>query len=359
MTKRVLIAPLDWGLGHASRCIPVIKKLLQIGAVPIIATSGRPLTFLKKEFPGEQFLELPAYDLNYFSTNMYLNLAIQSPKILKAIQQERKKVKKWISQYKIDAIISDNRFGCLDPRVKNVFITHQLNIIMPGKMPGFFKHLLSGLANRVNHRYIGKFDECWVPDEEGDVNLSGILSHPAPLPNVQYTGILSRIKTLKQPLKYDIMVLLSGPEPQRSKLEQGLIRQLTGLKKRILLVQGVPEKSERFTLGDHFEVLPFLTSADLNQALAQSELVICRSGYSTLMDLAPLGKKAILIPTPGQSEQKYLAQYLEEKGICNYQEQKNLDIIKAIRENSNYTGFDENSFKRNKNLEKLLRAFLT
>ena len=319
--KRILIAILDWGLGHATRCIPIIEALLQQEADLILASSGSALELLKREFPNCTFIKLPAYNIRYYSFGMVGSMLLQGPKIISTIIQEYWQLQKIIRDQKIDLVISDSRFGCFTKQVPCIFITHQLHI----QMPAYLKQL-QRVVNFFNHWIIKKYHSCWVPDfADTTKNLSGILAHPAPFP-IQYIGPLSRMKPLVRPIRYDIIAILSGPEPQRSMLEQLLLMELAKLDKKILLVRGLPKGSALETPNKHIRIVPFLTAQALNEAIAESAFVICRSGYSSIMDLVILRKPALLIPTPEQTEQEYLARYLKSKGQFLVQAQGALDL---------------------------------
>lgn len=328
--KKILIAILDWGLGHATRCIPIIKLLEERGNTVILASSGTAFQLLAKEFPKLSILELPAYHVKYYSKNMFWNMAIQGPRILWTIFKEHREIKKSVAKHKIDLLISDSRFGCFDPSIKSIFISHQLNIQVPA--------YLTKWVNYLNHFMIKQFDECWVPDlADTDKSLAGRLAHPAPVP-VKYIGPLSRMHLKDKEIKYDVLIILSGPEPQRTRLESILWNQIQTMDKRILFIQGLPGMEKEYLQIGTIKKWNYLTAEELNAAIAESAIMVCRSGYSSIMDLAALGKKAILIPTPGQTEQEYLAAYFEEKKIFFAQEQDQINLSKAIKEINNYSG---------------------
>ena len=320
-SKKVLVAPLDWGLGHATRCIPIIKYLIESNAEVIIASNGPSLILLKKEFPTLTSLKLPPYNIKYYSRNMGINMILQFPKIVYAIISEHLILKRIIKQYNIDIIISDNRFGCFNKNIKSIFITHQLYIQMPKQLK-----FLGGIIRSVNHFFIRKFDECWIPDfEDKTQSLSGNLSHPPPNFLHKYVGPLSRMNFEKTTINRRILVILSGPEPERTRVEKRLIKALKSTTDSILLIQGKPDKLiKQKEIAPNFISQNFMTSDTLNQAILESEIIICRAGYTSIMDLVILGKKAILIPTPGQTEQEYLAEYFDQRGLFIKLDQKKI-----------------------------------
>ena len=346
-SKRILVAPLNWGLGHATRCIPIIRELQQQGAEVVLASDGRALQLLREEFPDLQHFELLAYDITYPFSSMVLSIGLQLPKIIRAIWAEHKAIDRLIAEENIEVIISDNRFGCFSKKVKTVFLTHQLTIKIPVK-------LLEIPVRWGNAFWVRKFDECWIPDFTGENNLSGALSEVGKGNRFtkflklsksgeepKFIGVLSRMKAGVVEKKYDVIFILSGPEPQRTFLEDKIIFQLQNLSGHFLIVQGKTELKNRTFLKENIEVVSFMTSEALNQAILASEIVVSRSGYSTLMDLVNLQKKAILIPTPGQTEQEYLANRFFKKGIFYCQNQKNLDLETALKEGRNFTGFQK------------------
>lgn len=324
--KTILVAPLHWGLGHATRCVPVIRELLKHNYDVLLGSDGAALELLRKEFPKLPFVELPSYEISYskkakgFKWKLFFN----SKKILTAVKKEKKLVKELVSDGKIHGIISDNRLGVRHKKIPSVFITHQLNVLS-GKT--------TWLTTKIHTKIIEKYDACWVPDVEGDNNLSGRLGHPKKLPsNVSYIGVLSRMEKKDLVQKYDILVLLSGPEPQRTLLEEKLKKELSVLDKKIVFVLGRFEKTQECFKEKNFIIYNFLTAKDLEKIINQSAMVVSRSGYTTIMDLATIGKKAFFIPTPGQYEQEYLADRLHAKGIvpCSNQEKFKVDDLEKV-----------------------------
>ncbi|MEM9824661.1 MAG: glycosyltransferase, partial [Bacteroidota bacterium] len=318
--------------GHATRCIPIIRRLLDHGLSPIIASDGRALLLLQKEFPQLKMYALPAYNIVYRSHNMVWNMAWQMPKILRAIYLEQKATEKIVAAEKIEVIISDNRYGCFARSTQNILMTHQINIKIPWTW-------MERVVAWANHRMIRRFDACWVPDFADTPRLAGTLSLAGDLPKVRYVGALSRMKKQKRVKQIDLLIVLSGPEPQRTHLEQLLLKALVGCPFRTLLVQGLTDREEREQLREGLERVAYLTSEALNRAILSAGVVLCRSGYSSIMDLVALGKKAILIPTPGQTEQEYLAERFAAQGICCVQKQNQLDLTEAMEEVQKTKGF--------------------
>ncbi|NJW53027.1 glycosyltransferase [Salinimicrobium oceani] len=335
-SRRVLVAPINWGLGHATRCIPLIKKLEEKGFTPIIASDGAALQLLKKEFPQLKAFELPAYNITYTNRGSLLKwkLLLDSPHILKNIKKEKQATRALVEKLNLHGIISDSRFGVRHKHLPNVFITHQLNVLSGNT---------TFLSSRLHQRYIRKYDQCWVPDSPGRPNLSGYLGHASKQPDVvKYMGIISRFQKKQTSQKYDFMVLLSGPEPQRSLLETRLLKQLHSLNSSILFVRGIIKDEPPIT-GSKIEVKNYLFGKELEDALNSSEVIIARSGYTTLMDLAKLEKKAFFIPTPGQFEQEYLAERMLKLGYAPYCKQEEFSWEK-LEEVKNFSGLKDPGF---------------
>ena len=342
--KRVLVAPLDWGLGHATRCIPVINALIVKGFEVVLAGDNAVESLLKKEFPSITFLFLEGYKVVYGKSKatFWVKMIQQLPKIKAAIKNENEWLNKTVKEHKIDIVISDNRFGLYNKNVKCIFITHQLNIQMGNK---FFNKI----AQKINYHFINKFEECWVPDIAGENSLAGILSHPKKMPNtvVKYIGVLSRFTKNKTAKNVDVVVLLSGPEPQRTIFETIILKQIENTNLKIKIARGLPSSKKDLLVGNkNVEIINHLPKDELSALIKSAKIVIARSGYSTVMDMAALQQATLYVPTPGQTEQEYLAKYLSEKKYCfttsqatfNFEDElKKLDgiVFRAYPENNN------------------------
>jgi uncharacterized protein (TIGR00661 family) len=344
--KRVLIAPLDWGLGHATRCIPVIKEFLTRQFEVLIAGNGDSLSLLKAEFPSLIFFTIPGYDPVYPSAgkSMALKMAFQIPKFLKAIREEHKAIEKLVREQTIHLIISDNRYGCWSASAPGIFITHQSNILMPKRF-GW----LQAFIRKRNEAYMKRFTQCWLPDYPENQSLAGdLISFEKLRKDISFLhiGPLSRFKPVADTIekKYDIVAVFSGPEPQRTILEKIVLPQLQRLGLKYLVVRGV---LKTMPVADP-NCIDFLTTEALQQVLESCEIVIARSGYSTVMDMAALGKKVIFIPTPGQTEQEYLARRMMQKKIAYFMEQESFDLAHALPKAARFSGFS--SFTDNHNL---------
>ena len=340
---RVLVAPLNWGLGHATRCIPLIKSLQKSSCEVIIAANGAAAVLLKQEFPSLRFLTPPAAEIKYSRSGALFvwRLLVQLPQLFKQLREEKKWLQQQISTYQLQVIISDNRYGLHHPTARCVLVTHQLGI------KSGLGNWVDTCINRVAFRYINQFDEIWIPDYQGPYALAGELSNPKnlPKPPLRYLGLLNRFAK-EHPIKNStspslLLLMLSGPEPQRSILEEKFRNELKQYPSAFTLVCGKPQQSnaslssaapnlelvygaQESTIYDHLE------AADLAREIENAAIIICRSGYTSLMELLPLGKKLILIPTPGQAEQEYLASYCMQKGFAISVPQEDFSLMDAL-----------------------------
>jgi len=311
--KTILVCPLNWGLGHATRMIPIINSEISKGNTVLIGSDGDALHLLRNHYPEITCIELPNLSISYgngiWATFLFL---FSIPKILLWIHRDNKKLNEIIKEHHIDLVISDNRWGLWNKSVHSVFVTHQVMVKMP-KAIRFLERSIFKLQQWV----IRHFDEIWIPDfEDKRNNLSGDLSHRfLPKKPTKYIGILSQFtKTNDETVpKYDVAVILSGPEPHRSILEQKLLLQLSTMTIQSVFIGG---KMSNNTINHYPNIsyIPFANTEKLQEIFAQSKHIICRSGYTSIMDLTKIDRKAILIPTPSQTEQEYLAKHLSGKG---------------------------------------------
>ncbi len=325
--KKILIAPLDWGLGHATRCIPIIDTLIKSNCTIWLAGEGEQVVLLSKEYPHLPVLHLNGYRVNYAASGIIGKILWQVPKILKSIKEENNWLKEQVEKYQFDFVISDNRYGLWHDKVHSILITHQLLIKSPfGKWSERFLQLR-------NYKFISRFTECWIPDEEGENNLAGELSHPEKLPRIpiKYIGTLSRLeKKQVEEIKDHLLFVLSGPEPQRSLLENKIVEQIEEYKGTVTVVRGLPSSGEVQPSQKNAVFYNHISSELMSEEMGKAEFVISRSGYSTIMDIATMKKKSILIPTPGQTEQEYLASYLMKKQFAFSVSQKEFSLNRSI-----------------------------
>ena len=324
-TYKILLAPLDWGLGHATRCIPIIKELLINKYEVCVAATGDQKALLEEEFPFLSFTELPGYRIKYDKNRAFtlFRLIFSIPKILIRVKEENRWLRQFLEKEGVDIVISDNRYGLWHRDLYCVLITHQLNI------QSGVGRWVDGWIRRWHYRLINRFSECWVPDMPTGTGLAGKLSHPERMPDVttNYIGLLSRMERSREDGVIDLLILLSGPEPQRSILEKMLWEQLKSFDGTWVFVRGLPRGGSPLTGTNVYDHLP---AKALNEHLTKAKLVVARSGYSTVMDLVRLQKKSILIPTPGQTEQEYLGKYLTGQRIALCVRQKDFSLTDAL-----------------------------
>ncbi len=320
--NRVLVAPLDWGLGHATRCVAVVRELQRCGYTPVLAASGGAYSFFQKEFPDLQLIDFPGLCVRYsYGTSQVWAMLRQMPAILRGIYNEHKALRDIVRQKNIDVVISDNRFGLWCGDCHSIYITHQLMIKAPSGLKLF--EPLMWLAHRW---FINRYDCCWIPDyEDIERSLAGDLTHKYPLPRrARFVGALSRFENrrvewseianeaevLDLSERYGVMVVVSGPEPHRTMMCDWALKEYGGIAGGVLLLCGKPADGVVVERRGNAVVVNHLPSNLMHYYLQSSEMLVCRSGYSTIMDLSVLRRTTPtrFIPTPGQTEQEYLCQ---------------------------------------------------
>lgn len=329
--KYILIAPLDWGLGHTTRCIPVISYLHELGHIPIVAGNAVQEAVVKAHFPDITFIALEGYNIFYSKWNKWAQAGLlrQLPHIQKVIKAEHEWLKQLAQERRIDGIISDNRYGLFHEDIPSVIITHQLQVLTG------LGALADRLVQKIHYQYLDRFGATWVADVPGTPNLAGKLAHTALLPQrVEYIGLLSRfyngLANAAGSAGGPLLVLLSGPEPQRSILSAILWRQVLAYKGEVIFAEGSTSAATPPDIPPHIAYHKILVNDVLYNAIASAGMVICRSGYSSLMDLVALNKKAILIPTPGQTEQEYLGSALHRAGVFYAAKQDGFVLDRAL-----------------------------
>jgi len=305
---KVLICPLNWGLGHATRCVPIIRKLMSDGHEPMVVADGFPLAFLQQEFPSLRFIEFPSYAVYYAAGKSQVGaMLFNFPNIITGIIREHFWLRDLLQSEHFDQVISDNRFGMWNKRVHSIYITHQLMVKMPQDLK-----ILEPLVHRIHKAFINCYNECWIPDREAGGGLSGDLAHKYPLPaNAKFIGGLSRFQNMEniQPnTKFDVVAVISGVEPQRTIFEDTLIQKYKNGAENMLIVCGQPQATRNERSIGNISLVAHLSDIEMAAVLLGAKKIICRSGYSSIMDLSALKclHKAELVPTPGQTEQEYL-----------------------------------------------------
>ena len=353
---KILVAPLDWGLGHTTRCIPIVYELLKCGAEVLLAGNAVQQALLSREFPACTFINLEGYNISYSSTvkGFVWGILRQTPAMLQTIRRQNTWRDGIIDKHQIDAVISDNRYGLHSKKVPCVFITHQLYI-----KNGLGK-LGEQILQRFNYKQINNFTKCWIPDFKGTPNLAGELSHPKikPATTCEYIDPLSRIKFFDHTKTPGyILFILSGPEPQRSIFETIIFEQLQQTGVAATVVRGKPADINPPAQLKGVTVYNHLSTDDLNKEMCRADYIICRSGYSSVMDIARLNTKPILVPTPGQTEQEYLASYLSKLKFCITSSQKDFNIQELLGKATAYQ-FHNPFLQKKYNLGEVVQSFV-
>lgn len=340
---KVLYAVCCLGLGHATRSLPIMRKLIDEGHELTIVTSGGGLTLLKREL-GEkaEFIDFLDYPLPYTSGSKFiLKIGFSLPKLIRSIIREHKKFLKIIEKGKFDLILSDNRYGAFKRSVPSFFMTHQLHWIAPRR----FRPIEN--CTELFNRYIQMhFTGILVPDYQEN-SISGELSHDLKYideSSINYIGALSDFSYKEMEEDIDYLFSISGPEPQRTVFERIILDQVNKIDGRIVVSLGnAKEKNiedKRRALRGDISIYSFLPADKREELLNRSKFIISRSGYSTIMDLYVLNKKAFFIPTPQQTEQEYLALYHKENGRFFFKDQEYLDLEIDLPEALKYKGPD-------------------
>lgn len=316
--KEILVAPLDWGLGHATRCVPIIRRLEALGCTVVLASAGRSRLFLEQAFPELEHLDIPAYGITFSGKSVVLDISMQVPGMLKTIEKERAWLENLLESRHFDGVISDNRYG-LDAHPHSAFLTHQLMPMVPAAVGRWVRR-------KLNSTY-GQFETLWVPDLPGVSSMAGRLSAPEHGPsNVRYVGWLSRfagVEVAHVEQDVDWLVILSGPEGQRKKSEDAALERLEAVEGKVVIMRGLPGSTAK--LASHVESVAHPSDSDFVKWVARSKNILATAGYSTIMDLVALKRSALLMPTPGQFEQEYLAEFLAHKGWFEAVERKRLN----------------------------------
>jgi UDP:flavonoid glycosyltransferase YjiC (YdhE family) len=340
--SHVLVSPLNWGLGHATRDIPVIRNLLNHNHEVTIAACGNARAVLEQEFPECRSLEFPDYPVPYSQSRFFLPKFVAFfPLLLKAISDERKNLELILAKDSYDLIISDNRLGVYSSEIPSVFITHQLHYHLP--LIFWPAELLAVAMNGVLH---GKYRHIIVPDNPpGPTALAGKLSRPetdATKKRVFFSGILTSTRRGNGKEDLDYLIIISGPEPQRTQLEKIVLPRIQTLDGNIIILLGSPSNHAKPEQTGRCRIIPYASTRDKEKFMNRAQCIICRSGYTTMMEIAELGKRhALFIPTSGQTEQEYLSWYYEKQRWFHSQSQYRLDLAADIRiaRQPCYTGF--------------------
>ena len=311
---KILIAPLNWGLGHTTRCIPLVRQYLEQGDEVVLGGDGESLLLLQRHFPQLRVIQLPSLELRYAANDQQRGFYLRAiPALLRFTIADHYYLRQQLAIEHFDVIISDNRFGLFTRQTRCVYITHQLYVRLPRRL-----RIFQPLARAIHACVFKRYHEVWVPDFANSENsLAGELCHGGCFDTyVKYIGPLSRFassegtpKELRRNSEYSVVAILSGLEPQRSIFEQAILERYANTPDKVLIVRGKVAEAQTKISRNNITMVASLSDQALLEVMEQATTIIARSGYSTIMDLAVLGllHKAELHPTPGQSEQEYLA----------------------------------------------------
>lgn len=325
--ERVLVCPLGWGLGHTSRSVLLIKILIEKGCTVLVAADQISIAFLKSRFPELTYIPFPSFSVKFSrGANQLLSLTRIAFRLFARTITEKNEIEKLISHYKIDLVISDNRYGLYTQKVPTVLITHQLSI----RFPHPFK-FLKPAGEMYVRIYAQRFTECWIPDSSSGFSLSGALTQPSKLPgNVKRVGLMSRFYGMtinEKDNMWDLLAIVSGPPPHRDIFEQEVEKLAQRLNLKTIILQGLPQFNGRTIENGCVTLVANMPDVEIVETISKSKYLLCRGGYCTIADLIALNRSAILIPTPGQTEQEYLVDYLKPKDIFRFFRQSEIKNI--------------------------------
>ncbi len=333
MARRVLFALHDWGLGHASRSLVLIRPMIERGdRLTILMAPSSGLHLLKSEL-GDTCEFYPYRDIpkpfSRYPAMFYIRMSLSMPWVWARFKLEHRLTERLVRERGFDLVISDSRFGVWSQAVPSYCILHSLRQIIPGRPRG-----LERLVEWGQRGLLSGFTKVLIPDVEADGGLSGDLGHDPALDwgpdRLQYLGPLSGVERMEVPEDIDYFFSVSGIEPQRGLLEKRVLDALPHLPGRIVVTRGQPEAAgEKYTLHGA-TIYGYLDRAAQTEMLNRAHVTITRSGYTTLMELAELGKRALFVPTPGQSEQEYLARFHHARGEVYSTTQRRLDLVKDL-----------------------------
>jgi uncharacterized protein (TIGR00661 family) len=352
MKKKVFIAPLNWGLGHATRDLPLIKELINKNFEVFVGANGRSLELLKREVPECRFIDFPDYPIKYPRTRFFVTrfMSVIFPQMLTAMFREGRALRDLQKKYKFDFIISDNRFRYL--------ISHQLRYKLP-----FPINKMEWLPEYFNSVFFNRYDKIIVPDTGKENNFTGELAHRMrfiPEEKLIYSGILTDLSkpSIQKESDIDFLIIVSGPEPQRTKLELLIMQQIHALEGNVIAALGKPESNYKITKGNA-TIYSFLNRERIADCMSRAKFIIGRPGYTSVMEMVELGKKALFIPTPGQVEQVYLAQHYMAQGWCYCVQQSRLDLVKDVPKALSFSGFPSSVGGSKKNVQILIKNLFT
>jgi UDP:flavonoid glycosyltransferase YjiC (YdhE family) len=338
----VLVSPLNWGLGHASRDVPVIRELLRHHHEVTIAAEGNALLLLQREFPTCKTIDLPDYPLaNNTGRFFFPRFTAHVPTLVKAFSDERKNLRKILTDTRYDLIISDSRPGVYSETIPSIQITHQIHQSFP-----FYAWPIECIGLYINGRAFRKYGKIIIPDNPpGPLSLAGKLSRTSftgAANQSYYSGILASIPRVSGIKQIDYLFLISGMEPQRTALEKILLPEIGDLPGKKVVLLGKPSEDRVSDLDDDTTIYSYVSYREKVELMSAAKFIVSRSGYTTMMDLAEIdAKKGLFIPTAGQWEQEYLSAYYKRKGWFKSVSQFRVRLAEDIDEARDYSGFPD------------------
>lgn len=304
--QRILYSCNDWGLGHVSRSVGIIRQLLKQKNTLYFAGTSLQQEIICSYFPLVNRINMSGYDFQFKGSNNWNREIIRNAfKLFFSIKKENKTLHKLCKTLQIQCIISDHRYGFFHTKIPSFFVTHQVNLPLKG---------VQKLVQRWHLKQLKKFTAIWVVDDSTS-SYAGKLSDSKNLSlNIFPIGIQSRFisKNTSNQIEPYILAVISGPFPYSLKLFEEILEYAKTTKTLVkcivpthLNLPKIPSKNILFYSTNNWK--------EIDELYHDCIGVISRSGYSTLMDVETLQKKACLIPTPGQPEQLYLSKLHEYK----------------------------------------------
>lgn len=296
--ERILVSPLNWGLGHVSRTIPIIEALLQNENEVIICCTNAQRELYFSFFPDSIYEDFPGYPFQFKGKgNWSWDILRHLNKLKHFLNEEQKLVQQLVHKHQATILLSDQRYGFKNKDTKNIIISHQPRL--PISVWNVFAHVW-------NTRLLFDFDELWIPDDQNHT-FAGKLSH-SNHKNTHYLGPVSRFNdfTKYEEFQLEYLAIISGPEPYASQFYKEVVAFLR--RKKVPSAIVIPSSvmiEDKLPSFIKKHIQPDKRTLEL--LLQKSNIIISRCGYSTLMDLHFTGHHALLVPTPGQMEQSYLA----------------------------------------------------
>jgi len=328
MARRILFAVHDWGLGHATRSLVLIRALVQRGdAVTILMAESPGLALLRAEL-GDACEFYPYEDIpkpfSRYPAVFYFRMSCSVPQIWLRFTLEQRLTERLVRERRLDAVVSDSRLGVWSREAPSYCVFHSLRQIIPGR-----PRQLERIVERAQRYALRGYRAILVPDVEGDDALAGDLAHDLDVDwrgKLVYIGPLSELQPNGAAEDIDYFFSISGVEPHHTMLAERVLAALPALRGRSVVALGRPGSAADVRTVGNATIHGYLDRRAQGEMLARARVIVGRSGYTTLMEAAGFGKRALFVPTPGQSAQEYLAKFHCERGRVFSTVQSALDI---------------------------------